>query len=109
MFFKCKVGDKTYELEKLSLGDARTLKREFGLSDLEDLNPTDPDQLVGLIYLAIVKANPDVQRAAALAEAEGIDVVEWIETAQDDEAVEPDPTPASSEASDPAEPAVTSA
>ena len=107
MFFKCKVGDKTYELEKLSLGDARTLKREFGLADLEDLNPTDPDQLVGLIYLAIVKTTPDVQRAAALAEAEGIDVVEWIETAQDDE-VEPDPTPASPEADDAPTPEVTS-
>lgn len=90
MFFACTVAGKKYELTKLTLGQARTLKREFDLADIEDLNPTDPDQLVGLIYLACIQAGMTPE--AALAEAEGIDIM-TLEEAPSDE-VEADPTPA---------------
>jgi hypothetical protein len=89
MFFACTAAGKRYELTKLTLGQARTLKREFDLADIEDLNPTDPDQLVGLIYLALIQAGSSPE--AALAEAEGIDIVTLEESAAE---VEPDPTSA---------------
>lgn len=92
-FFKVKVGDETYELERLTLGDARVLKRDFGLTDLEFFSPSDPDQMVGLLALAISKTK-GISISEATAEAEALDI----------EAFEPqdteDPTPAAEAAED---------
>jgi hypothetical protein len=90
-FFKVKVQDEVYELERLTLGQARRLKREFGLSDLEFFSPTDPDQMVGLLCLAIEQKRPGVDRAVILAEVEALDI-DGFEPVEDD--VEENPTPA---------------
>lgn len=73
-FFKVKVDDKVYSLERLTLGDARLLKERFGLADLEEFNPSDPDQLVGLLFLALRKERPTEPEANLLAEIEDLDI-----------------------------------
>lgn len=88
MFFRVKVGDRTFELDKLTLGEARVLKKEFGLKDLQAFSGADPDQLVGLLYLALLRENPALAHAEALAEVEGLDI-ESFGVADEDE---PDPT-----------------
>lgn len=73
-FFSVKVGEKTYELDRLTLGEARVLKREFGLSDLGSFSGTDPDQLVGLLYLARKRESPAMSHDEVLAEIEDLDI-----------------------------------
>lgn len=89
MFFACKVGDKRYQLEKLTLGEARVLRKQFGLEQIEDFNPTDPEQLAGLLYLCMKRENPGLPDALIMAEIDGLDVMEF--EAADEEEV---PTPA---------------
>jgi hypothetical protein len=93
-FFKVKVEDTTYELDKMTLGEARILKREFGLTDLSSFSGTDPDQLVGLLYLALKRENPAMTHDEALAEVEGLDIEGFETPAPDEEAVDEDPTQA---------------
>lgn len=88
-FFRAKCGDKTYELDKLTLGDARVLKRHFGLDDVEFFNPTDPDQAVGLLVLCLQRERPEESLEVLTAEVEALDVDEFAM------ADEPDPTEAS--------------
>lgn len=71
VFFKVKVDGKVYELDRLTLGDGRVLKRDFGLIDLETFSTTDPDQMVGLIALAISKTD-GISLADATLQAEDI-------------------------------------
>lgn len=99
-FFSATIGGTKYELKKLTLGDARLLKRQFGLEDLDDLNPTDPDQLVGLLFLAKCKAEPERDRGELLDEIEELDFAAMIEDGvqADDAAPEPEgPTGAGGE------------
>lgn len=77
-FFKAKVGDTLYELEKLTLGDSRTLKHKFGLADLTEFSSTDPDVIVGLLALAIRKADPSKTIDEAAAEADEIDFEDFV-------------------------------
>jgi len=95
-FFKCKVGGKAYELPKLTLGEARILKRDFGLDDLEYFNPTDPDHLTGLLYLCLKREKPDASHALLLAEVESLDVEEFEQSDPETKAA-PDPQPAVSD------------
>lgn len=83
-FFKCRVGDKTYELDKLTLGDSRLLKREFGLVDLEEFNTTDPDQLVGLLVICLKRERPSADLGALIAEVEAMDIEEFESVADED-------------------------
>lgn len=78
-FFSATIDGHRYELKKLTLGDARLLKRRFGLDDLEDLNPTDPDQLVGFLYLALTKEDPTLAHDVALERAENVDFADLME------------------------------
>jgi hypothetical protein len=96
-FFKVQVGEDVYELDKLTLGDGRILKRDFGLTDLEEFNPGDPDVMVGLLSLAI-KHSKGVSLADATAIAEAVDFEDFTSLGDEDEA---DPTPAAPAADDP--------
>lgn len=89
VFFKDKAGDRVFELDKLTLGDARVLKREFGLEDMEDFSPTDPDHLVGLLYLCLRREQPNAAQEDLLGEIEDLDINAFDEIPE-----EPDPTPA---------------
>jgi len=99
-FFKVKVGEALYELEKLTLGEARRLKREFGMESLEHFSPTDPDQLVGLLVLACKRRHPEWTDETVLRFVEGLDI-EHIKPEAPEEA-EPVPTPAATAAPEPA-------
>jgi hypothetical protein len=65
--FKAKLGDKVYELDRLTLGDGVVLKRQFNVTDLENFNPADPETLVGLLTLAVMKTDGvSLEQAQAL-------------------------------------------
>lgn len=90
MFFACKAGDKQYELPKVTIGEARLLKRHFGLAQIEDLNPTDPDHLAGLLFLCLRRESPGVPMEKLLAEVEDLDPYAFEAV----DAPDTDPTPA---------------
>lgn len=87
-FFKARVGGTLYEIDKLTLGDTRILKHKFGLTDLVEFSSTDPDVIVGLLALAIHKANPATTIDDAAAEAEGLDFESFapVDAAEDEDA-----------------------
>lgn len=95
MFFAVKIDGEAYELPKLTLGEARILKREFGLTDIGSFAPGDPDQLVGLLFLCLRRRRPTATTEELLAEVEALDI-EAFEPADDEEAAPAadDPTPA---------------
>lgn len=90
MFFKVKVEDRLFELDKLTLGEARVLKKHFGLVNLSSFDGTDPDQLVGLLYLALKRERPDATHEDLLGEIEGLDI-EGFATAEDEQEEIEDP------------------
>lgn len=55
--FKAKLSGKVYELDRLTLGDGVVLKQQFNVTDLENFNPADPETLVGLLTLAVMKTD----------------------------------------------------
>lgn len=55
--FKAKLDGKIYELDRLTLGDGVVLKKKFNVDDLENFNPADPETLVGLLTLAVMKTD----------------------------------------------------
>jgi hypothetical protein len=67
-------GDK-YEVDpdKLTLGEARLLKRDYGMEDFSTFNFFDPDQMVGLFVVAVKRAHPDWSDEDVLAKVEGIE------------------------------------
>lgn len=90
-FFKVRMGDKVYELDRLTLGNAQTLKQRYGLVDLEFFSPTDPDVLVGLMTLAIQKSTGlSLDEAEKIAQDCDIDGFEDMSGAPAD-AVDPQP------------------
>lgn len=72
LYFKVTVDGETYELDRLTLGEARVLKHEFDMHSLDLLDSTDPDHLIGLLYLAMRRKHPDRTREAIMASVEGI-------------------------------------
>jgi hypothetical protein len=97
-FFTAKVGEETYELDKLTLGDARLLKKQFGLVDMTEFSGTDPDQLVGLMFLAYKKANPGLTDETVLSHVENLDIEAFVTGTPEPEAETVDPTPAPTDA-----------
>lgn len=83
VFFRIKVGDDVYELDKLTLGDAAYLRREHGLTSFSDLSSKDPDQLVGLLFLAMKRKHPNLTDAALKAEVDGIDFLSLAQAAEE--------------------------
>src|SRR5690349_7590562 len=56
---KFKIGRREYPMPtKLKLGELRVLKREFDLADISRLNKRDPEHLMGLLYIAMRRADP---------------------------------------------------
>jgi hypothetical protein len=72
-----------YEVPTFNLGEFRLLKREFGLSNVNKLDPTDPDHLVGMLFVCARRKDPSVR-------VEAIENVTHVEFVED----EADPTPA---------------
>lgn len=104
---KIKLDDQTYEIDpdKLTLGEARILKRDYGMATLGQLNFGDPDQMVGILAIAVKRSNPALTDADVVAKVEGLDFVTVIEslTDEDEEAEESKDPPVAVEESAPAE------
>jgi hypothetical protein len=71
---KVKLDDETYEIDfdKVSLGEARLLKERFDLKDFANFNFFDPDQLVGVLFIAVKHAHPELDDDEILAKVEAI-------------------------------------
>lgn len=89
-FFKAQGGDRTYTIERMTLGMWRELKAEFGVS-VTDMDFENPDAIVGLLYLAARQERPDVSRDELLAEINSIDIETFGMADDDDDAVDPTP------------------
>jgi hypothetical protein len=72
---RMKLDGERYEIDpdKLTLGEARLLKREYGMEDFSNFNFFDPDQMVGLFVVAVKRAHPDWSDEDVLAKVEGIE------------------------------------
>jgi hypothetical protein len=77
VFFKAKIAGKVYQLDKLTLGEARLLKREFGLSDLAYFSNTDPDVIVGLLAICIKRDDESLTMDQATEQAEALDIEDF--------------------------------
>lgn len=107
--FTVKVDNRTFTLDRITLGDWRMLKTEFGLtaSDIvmslpdgkggviETLNLGDPSVLVGLMVAALKHERPYAPLGEIIAEVEdlGMEGLEFPSNDPEDEADAEDPTP----------------
>jgi hypothetical protein len=83
VYFKVKLDGQTYELDRLTLGEARILKHEFDMGSLELLDPSDPDHLIGLLYLAMRRKRPTEPRDALMAQIEGVSFEDMADAESD--------------------------
>ena len=105
--FKVQVDDKVFVLDRITLGDWRMFKTEFGLTasdivttitddkgeSVEILNIEDPNVLVGLIVAALHHERPYASVPDLIAEVEGLDMSGIsFPQAQAEGEDEPDPT-----------------
>jgi len=90
-FFKVKIDGKTYELDRLTLGDARILKSRFGLEGMSLFSPDDPDHLAGLLVLALKRERPDTPLSELIAEIEDLDIESFSDESGEEESDESDP------------------
>jgi hypothetical protein len=76
-----KLDDRTYEIDpdKITLGEARVLKRDYGMESLGSLNFGDPDQMVGMLVMAIRRESPDLSEADVQAKVEDLDFVQILD------------------------------
>ena len=90
---------KTYEIvAEMELGEFRFLKREFGVTRMDLVDPRDPDTLVGLMVLAELRENPGLDLAET---TKRVERVKRLEVHMDDEEDDEDPTREGSEDSSP--------
>lgn len=106
--FTVKVDNRTFTLDRITLGDWRMFKTEFGLnaSDIvteltndageavQILNLDDPNVLIALIVASLHHERPNAPVSALVAEVEalGMDGLEFPDLHPEDEAVAEDPT-----------------
>lgn len=100
------------DLDKVTLGEGRFLKQEFGMKSYEDLGlyDPDPDILVGLLAVCIKREHPEMSEADVLAKVEAIPNGDFFKQAAKQleaerkkaEAALEDPQPAGGNASAPA-------
>lgn len=100
------------DLDKITLGEGRFLKREFGMqsyNDLELLDP-DPDMIVGALAVAMKRHHPDLDEAEVIAKVESLSNGDYFKQIQKQIEAEvkkaqeaaADPQPAGGSASAPA-------
>lgn len=59
--------------DKLTLGEALVLKREYGMADFTAFNFFDPEQMVGLFAIAVKRAHPELSEQDVLVKVEGLE------------------------------------
>jgi hypothetical protein len=72
---KMKLDGEKYEVDpdKLTLGEALIMKRQYGMQDFTEFNFFDPEQMVGLFVIAVKRAHPELSDQEILAKVEGIE------------------------------------
>jgi hypothetical protein len=71
---KVKIEDETYEIDfdKVTLGEAVVLNERFGLPSIADFNIFDPKQIVGVLYLMVKRAHPELDEDEIMARVEAV-------------------------------------
>lgn len=72
---RMKLEDERYEIDpdKLTLGEAYRLKREYGMEDFTSFNFFDPEQMIGLFFIAVKRAHPDLSDEEIRAKVEAVE------------------------------------
>jgi hypothetical protein len=62
------------DLDKLTLGEGRFLKREFGMRSYNELDLLDPDadMIVGVLAVAMKRGHPELDDDEVIAKVEGL-------------------------------------
>ena len=104
MEFAFKLDGETYEVDGLTLGDARLIADEFGVRDLQGFSSNDPRYMAAMVYLGLKARKAYLTHAQLMAEVNTVDLYALIqsvgEAAQEQAGVEADPTGAVEEAAD---------
>lgn len=71
---RMKLDGQKYEidLDSITLGEAETLERDYGMDDFTDFNFMSAKQMVGLFFIAVQRANPEMKADEVRAQIEGI-------------------------------------
>lgn len=85
---KVKVDGVEYELPKATLGELRTIKREFGVVLTEDTDLRDPDVAAALAYIAMRRALP----ATTVADIDRITSIDFLDDEDAEDVAEETPT-----------------
>jgi hypothetical protein len=97
---RLKVGDKEYVVDALTLDEFLILKRDFGVERMDLLDPRDPEHLLGYIFIAERRRNPNITPDDALKLFGGVKEVEFhLDDDEREAAVQGRPTSPSPEAS----------
>ena len=81
MLIRIKTDAEVYEIDpdKLTLGEARTLKANYGLESLGLLDPLDPDVLTGLLVVAMKRSYPALDETEIRETVEALDAAKIME------------------------------
>jgi hypothetical protein len=78
-FFAAHIGGHDYLLDRLTLDELRVMELKYGLGQIEDFNPTNPSQLIGLLYLSLRREGVGEQAALeAVGRIDFMDVLSWM-------------------------------
>ena len=75
MTFKMDEGTYTLDPEKLTLGEFCYLEEEYGMDHFEDFEPSRPRMMLGLLTIAIKRAEPDLSDEDVQARAKSVDMM----------------------------------
>lgn len=67
------------DLDKMTSGEARILKHEYGMENVLDYELLDPDILAGLMLIAIRRTAPDLTDDEIRAKVDEVDIVPLLE------------------------------
>lgn len=95
-FFQLNIHDRRYVIDRLTLGDFRLLKREFGQESMQEFSADDADAIVGLLTIAVMRQDEKpLMEALAYVESLNEDDIAIIKPEPEaEEASAEDPTPA---------------
>ena len=87
--YRVKIDGEVFEIDKLTLGEARLLRAHFNVFEIHKMLPGDPNVIAGLVYLCYRRKHPDWEHERLMNTVDDV-AMEDIEEANE---VEPDPKP----------------
>lgn len=72
---RMKLDGEKYELDldKITLGEAHILKREYGMEDFTTFNYFDPEQMIGVFVIAVRRVHPELSEEEVRAKVEALE------------------------------------